>query len=161
MFAKAYPRQLSQLENSILLLKDELLKLREAATQLRGVDYSRLGVGVSSVPGSVMENRIIMQMKHEEKIQREIESLLKRKQTIISRIFRLDNPKYSRLLFLLYAKEQTLTEAADEIGISYDYARHIHQKALRDFARQTGTYTLQETTDKNESPIRDTEETVK
>lgn len=142
MTARTYLKQLSQLEDQIQLLEDELLKLREAATQIRGIDYSRTGGRDSPVPGSVLENRIIMQMEHEKKLQRELDSLIKTKQSIISRIFRLKNPKHSKLLYIIYAKERTLAEAADEMGLSYDYVRHIHQKALKDFGQQIAPRTL-------------------
>ncbi|MCI6998029.1 MAG: hypothetical protein MR936_14930 [Eubacterium sp.] len=66
-------------------------------------------------------------------IDEEINKLRNRQYETIKMIQSLHNVNHMQVLFKVYVQFKTVKIAADEIGISYQYAKEVHKKALAAF----------------------------
>lgn len=68
-----------------------------------------------------------------EQINREIDKFSDAKEQIIRQIRGLHNARYSQVLFKVYVQFKSLKVASSEMGMSYQYVRNLHKKALTRF----------------------------
>ncbi len=66
-------------------------------------------------------------------IDEEIASLWKKQDEVIKQIQGMHNAKYMQLLFKVYVQFKSIKEAFAEMGMTYQYVRELHKKALAAF----------------------------
>ena len=115
--AKQYLDQLRVIDTKINQKMEELADLMTAATSTGAIDYSKDRVQTS--PQNAQENRICKYVDLDAEINREIQEL--------------NVDYYIKILFKVYVQYKTVKDAANEIGLSYQYVRDLHKKALEAF----------------------------
>lgn len=135
MTAQQYLSQLETLDLKLRQKEKEIYDLKLMSTQA-----DRSGGKYSS--GSRQENYANRYMDLEKDVERQRLNLAREKNKIISEIQRLSDKRYVQLLFLRYVPDpaagrgRTLSEIADIMGYSHQYARELHAAALKAFAKK-------------------------
>lgn len=80
-----------------------------------------------------MGDNVAMAASIDEKIEKEISLLWKKQDEMIRQIQGMHNAKYMQLLFKVYVQEKSIKETAAEMGMTYQYVRNLHKKALAAF----------------------------
>lgn len=78
---------------------------------------------------SVVEKAVDLQNK----IEADIVKHMEQKEIIIGQIQGLHNVKFIQLLYKVYVQYKNLKVTASEMGMSYQYVREVHKKALEAF----------------------------
>lgn len=129
--AKQYLDQLRVIDTKINQKMEELADLMTAATSTGAIDYSKDRVQTS--PQNAQENRICKYVDLDAEINREIDEFVDIKHRVTKEIQELNVDYYIKILFKVYVQYKTVKDAANEIGLSYQYVRDLHKKALRAF----------------------------
>lgn len=129
--AKQYLVQLRLIDTKINQKMEELADLMTAATSTRAIDYSKDRVQTS--PQNAQENRVCKYVDLDAEINREIDEFIDIKHRITKEIQELNVDYYIKILFKVYVQYKTVKDAANEIGLSYQYVRDLHKKALKAF----------------------------
>lgn len=129
--AKQYLDQLRVIDTKINQKMEELADLMTAATSTGAIDYSKDRVQTS--PQNAQENRICKYVDLDAKINREIDEFVDIKHRVTEEIQELNVDYYIKILFKVYVQYKTVKDAANEIGLSYQYVRDLHKKALKAF----------------------------
>lgn len=129
--AKQYLDQLRVIDTKINQKMEELADLMTAATSTGAIDYSKDRVQTS--PQNAQENRICKYVDLDAKINREIDEFVDIKHRVTKEIQELNVDYYIKILFKVYVQYKTVKDAANEIGLSYQYVRDLHKKALKAF----------------------------
>lgn len=129
--AKQYLDQLRVIDTKINQKMEELADLMTAATSTGAIDYSKDRVQTS--PQNAQENRICKYVDLDAEINREIDEFVDIKHRVTKEIQELNVDYYIKILFKVYVQYKTVKDAANEIGLSYQYARDLHKKALKAF----------------------------
>lgn len=129
--AKQYLDQLRVIDTKINQKMEELADLMTAATSTGGIDYSKDRVQTS--PQNAQENRICKYVDLDAEINREIDEFVDIKHRVTKEIQELNVDYYIKILFKVYVQYKTVKDAANEIGLSYQYVRDLHKKALKAF----------------------------
>lgn len=129
--AKQYLDQLRVIDTKINQKMEELADLMTAATSTGAIDYSKDRVQTS--PQNAQENRICKYVDLDAEINREIDEFVDIKHRVTKEIQELNVDYYIKILFKVYVQYKTVKDAANEIGLSYQYVRDIHKKALKAF----------------------------
>lgn len=129
--AKQYLDQLRVIDTKINQKMEELADLMTAATSTGAIDYSKDRVQTS--PQNAQENRICKYVDLDAEINREIDEFVDIKHRITKEIQELNVDYYIKILFKVYVQYKTVKDAANEIGLSYQYVRDLHKKALEAF----------------------------
>ena len=129
--AKQYLDQLRVIDTKINQKTEELADLMTAATSTRAIDYSKDRVQTS--PQNAQENRICKYVDLDAEINREIDEFVDIKHRVTKEIQELNVDYYIKILFKVYVQFKTVKDAANEIGLSYQYVRDLHKKALKAF----------------------------
>lgn len=129
--AKQYLDQLSVIDTKINQKMEELADLMTAATSTGVIDYSKDRVQTS--PQNAQENRICKYVDLDAEINREIDEFVDIKHRVTKEIQELNVDYYIKILFKVYVQYKTVKDAANEIGLSYQYVRDLHKKALKAF----------------------------
>ncbi len=79
------------------------------------------------------ENPVSRIIDLEAEINNEIATFVGEKHKIINQIQGLKNTDYSSLLYDRYVKYKSLEQICVDMNFSYDYIRHMHGYALKDF----------------------------
>lgn len=129
--AKQYLEQLRVIDTKINQKMEELADLMTAATSTGAIDYSKERVQTS--PQNAQENRICKYVDLDAEINREIDEFVDIKHRVTKEIQELNVDYYIKILFKVYVQYKTVKDAANEIGLSYQYVRDLHKKALKAF----------------------------
>lgn len=129
--AKQYLDQLRVIDTKINQKMEELADLMTAATSTGAIDYSKDRVQTS--PQNAQENRICKYVDLDAEINREIDEFVDIKHRVTKEIQELNVDYYIKILFKVYVQYKTVKDAANEIGLSYQYVRDLHKKALEVF----------------------------
>lgn len=129
--AKQYLDQLRIIDTKINQKTEELADLMTAATSTGAIDYSKDRVQTS--PQNAQENRICKYVDLDAEINREIDEFVDIKHRVTKEIQELNVDYYIKILFKVYVQYKTVKDAANEIGLSYQYVRDLHKKALKAF----------------------------
>lgn len=129
--AKQYLDQLRVIDTKINQKTEELADLMTAATSTGAIDYSKDRVQTS--PQNAQENRICKYVDLDAEINREIDEFVDIKHRVTKEIQELNVDYYIKILFKVYVQYKTVKDAANEIGLSYQYVRDLHKKALEAF----------------------------
>ena len=129
--AKQYLDQLRVIDTKINRKMEELADLMTAATSTGAIDYSKDRVQTS--PQNAQENRICKYVDLDAEINREIDEFVDIKHRVTKEIQELNVDYYIKILFKVYVQYKTVKDAANEIGLSYQYVRDLHKKALKAF----------------------------
>ena len=129
--AKQYLDQLRVIDTKINQKMEELADLMTAATSTGAIDYSKDRVQTS--PQNAQENRICKYVDLNAEINREIDEFVNIKHRVTKEIQELNVDYYIKILFKVYVQYKTVKDTASEIGLSYQYVRDLHKKALKAF----------------------------
>lgn len=129
--AKQYLDQLRVIDTKINQKMEELADLMTAATSTGAIDYSKDRAQTSSQ--NAQENRICKYVDLDAEINREIDEFVDIKHRVTKEIQELNVDYYIKILFKVYVQYKTVKDAANEIGLSYQYVRDLHKKALEAF----------------------------
>lgn len=129
--AKQYLDQLKVIDTKINQKMEELSDLMTSATSTGAIDYSKDRVQTS--PMNAQENRICRYVDLDAEINREIDHFVDIKHQVTNEIQELNVDYYIKILFKVYVQYKTVKDAAQEIGLSYQYVRDLHKKALKAF----------------------------
>ncbi len=132
--AKEYLGQLEGLDISIRQDLERLGEMKTDACCPGGTDYSRDRVQ-APISGDKLGSQVTRYIAFNDYINMEIDRFSDAREQIISEIRGLHEPHYMRLLFKVYVQFKSLKVAADEMGMSYQYVRNLHKKALAEFER--------------------------
>lgn len=133
MKAKEYLQQLQRLDTVINQKIKEVHDLRLQAQSTGGIDYSKERVQTSPSGDAPFVKPICRIIDLEAEINAEIDRFVDEKHKIINQIQDLKNSDYIRLLFKRYVEFKSLERICVEMNFSYDYIKHLHGYALKDF----------------------------
>lgn len=133
MKAKEYLQQLQRLDTVINQKIKEVQALRVQARSTGGFDYSKERVQSSPSGDAPFVKTICRIIDLEAEINAEIDRFVDEKHKIINQIQGLKNSDYISLLFKRYVEFKSLERICVEMNFSYDYIKHLHGYALKDF----------------------------
>ena len=133
MKAKEYLQQLKRLDELINQKIKEVTDLRERATSVSGIDYSKDKVQTSPSGDAPFVKLIGKIADLEAEINAEIDSFVNEKHKIIKQIQSLKNADYISLLFKRYVEFKKFEIIAIEMNFTYQYVLELHGCALREF----------------------------
>ena len=133
MKAKEYLQQLQRLDTVINQKIKEVHDLRLQAQSTGGLDYSKERVQSSPSGDAPFVKPICRIIDLEAEINAEIDKFIDEKHKIINQIQSLKNSDYISLLFKRYVEFKSLERICVEMNFSYDYIKHLHGYALKDF----------------------------
>ena len=133
MNAKEYLLQVKKLD---LLIKNKLIEAQQWKDIALGVTANMGGERVqSSGTKSKMADALVKALDIESEINSLIDKLIDTKKEVIQTIERLSSPLQYDVLHLSYIQFMTLQEIADKYGMSYDWAKQTHKRALKNVQR--------------------------
>ena len=130
--AREYLEQLQELDINISQDLERLADMKTSACSTGGIDYSSDRVQTST-SGNNLCSQVTNYITLNEQINQEIDRFSDAKNLIIQQIRDLQNKYYIQVLFKVYVQYKNLKQASKEIGLSYQYVRNIHKKALKAF----------------------------
>lgn len=133
MKAKEYLQQLQRLDTVINQKIKEVHDLRLQAQSTGGIDYSKERVQTSPSGDAPFVKPICRIIDLEAEINAEIDKFVDEKHKIINQIQGLKNSDYISLLYKRYVEYKSLERICVEMNFSYDYIKHLHGYALKDF----------------------------
>lgn len=133
MKAKEYLQQLQRLDTVINQKIKEVQDLRVQMQSGGGIDYSKERVQSSPSGDAPFVKPICKIIDLEAEINAEIDKFVDEKHKIINQIQGLKNSNYISLLFKRYVEFKSLERICVEMNFSYDYIKHLHGYALKEF----------------------------
>ena len=134
MTAKQYLRQLSKLQHRIKILQEEIAERR---TRLESTTAPVLGDRVQTSPGGDRFADAIAILADKDLQRQELVWIYENmRDKIVDQILELDNDTQQKVLYERYVHEKYLKDIAREMSYSYDRICHIHGEALISFARK-------------------------
>ena len=130
--AEKYLQQLEVLDTNINQNLERLADMQINMCNVGGIDYSAERVQTSP-SGDSLCKAVTNYVDFNEQINREIDKFSDAKEQIIKQIRGLHNARYSQVLFKVYVQFKSLKVASGEMGMSYQYVRNLHKKALTRF----------------------------
>lgn len=134
MTTKEYLSQIQIMHHRIEEKKREIEELREMATCIGSLDYSKEPVK-NSPSGDAMVNAVARIVEAREQCAKIIVEYLEQKTVIANEINEMTNENYRQLLYKRYVEGKRLEQIAIEMNYNYDVARRMHGRALQDFAK--------------------------
>lgn len=131
MTAKTYLSQLEVIDTMINQDLDRLDEIKTIACSSGGIDYKDRVQ--ASTAGDTISNLVIRYMTLTEVITAEIDDFIDTKTRIIQEIRGLRHRNHIDILYKIYVQYKSVKTAAYEMGVSYQYARRLHQDAIRLF----------------------------
>ena len=129
MDAKAY---LSQVKKLDLLIKNKLIEKQQWKDIALGITANMDGERVqSSGTKSKMADALVKCIDIETEINNLIDKLIDTKKDVIQTIEELSSPLQYDVLHLHYIQFMTLQDIADKYGMSYDWAKQAHKRAVK------------------------------
>lgn len=133
MNAKEYLLQVKKLD---LLIKNKLIESQQWKDIALGITANMDGERVqSSGTKSKMADALVKSLDIESEINSLIDKLIDTKREVIQTIERLSSPLQYDVLHLSYIQFLTLQDIADKYGMSYDWAKQTHKRALKNVQR--------------------------
>ena len=133
MEAKEYLLQVKKLDT---MIKNKLIEKQQWKDIALGITANMDGERVqSSGTKSKMADALVKCIDIETEINSLIDKLIDTKKEVISVIERLSSPLQYDVLHLHYIQFVTLQEIADKYGMSYDWAKQAHKRALKNVQR--------------------------
>ncbi len=133
MKAKEYLQQLQRLDTVINQKIKEVRDLRLQTQSTGSIDYSKERVQTSPSGDAPFVKLIGRIIDLETEINAEINTFVDEKHKIINQIQGLKNVDYISLLYKRYVEYKSLKRICVEMNFSYDYIKHLHGYALKDF----------------------------
>lgn len=133
MKAKEYLQQLQRLDTVINQKIKEVDDLRLKSRSVGSIDYSKERVQTSPSGDAPFVKPICKIIDLEAEINAEIDKFVDEKHKIINQIQGLKNSDYISLLFKRYVEFKSLERICVEMNFSYDYIKHLHGYALKEF----------------------------
>lgn len=130
--AKRYLEQLEVIDIKINQHLERLEEMKTNAACTGAIDYSKDRVQTSLL-GDKLSNDVSRYIDFDAQINAEIDQFVDAKEQIIAEIQGLNVKKYIQVLFKRYVQYKSLKLTASEMGMSYQYVRNIHKKALASF----------------------------
>lgn len=130
--ARQYLTQLQELDTNINQDLERLEDMKTNACSTGGIDYSAERVQTSP-SGDSLCKAVTNYVAFNDEINAEIDRFSDAKEQIIKQIRGLHNARYSQVLFKVYVQFKSLKVASGEMGMSYQYVRNLHKKALTRF----------------------------
>lgn len=130
--AKEYLVKLRNADLKIQARRFELEQLKVLATCSGSLNTDKVNVKSSKAADS-MATKVIDYVDKEKELNEDINKLINLRHEVIDLIFKMDNNKYSELLFKRYVEYKHFERIACEMSFSYEWARHIHQEAIKAF----------------------------
>ena len=131
--AKEYLLQVKKLD---LLIKNKLIEKQQWKDIALGITAKMDGERVqSSGTKSKMADALVKCIDIETEINNLIDKLIDTKKEVIAVIERLSSPLQYDVLHMHYIQFITLQEIADKYGMSYDWAKQAHKRALKNVQR--------------------------
>ena len=133
MTAKEYLSGLEKIEVRIRQKMEERQELLERATSITttfGMDKVR-----SSPKHDKMAYFVAKVADLEEEIALIASNLLDERNMIVNQIHELDTPSHITLLYERYVHQKKFNQIANELNYSYEYVKHLHIRALKEFAK--------------------------
>lgn len=143
--AKEYLQQLKRLDILIKQKNKEVDNLRLKSKSTSSIDYSKEKVQTSPSGEASFVKLIGRIVDLETEISQEINIFVEEKHKIINQIQKLNNADYIRLLYKRYVEYKSLERICVEMDFSYDYIKHLHGCALKDFEDKFLNSTLNNT----------------
>ncbi|MCI8426874.1 MAG: hypothetical protein HFJ03_04950 [Lachnospira sp.] len=145
MKAKEYLQQLKRLDIVIKQKSKEVDDLHLKSKSIGSIDYSKERVQTSPSGEASFVKLIGRIVDLEAEISQEINNFIDEKHKIINQIQKLNNTDYIRLLYKRYVEYKSLEHICVEMDFSYDYIKHLHGCALKDFEDKILKSTLNST----------------
>ncbi len=143
--AKEYLQQLKRLDIVIKQKSKEVDDLHLKSKSIGSIDYSKERVQTSPSGEALFVKLIGRIVDLETEISQEINTFIDEKHKIINQIQKLNNTDYIRLLYKRYVEYKSLEHICVEMDFSYDYIKHLHRCALKDFEDKILKSTLNST----------------
>lgn len=131
--AKVYLQEIRRMDARIDQETDELSKLKERLSGVRGVDYSRPRVQSSPKSGDAPFVDDVVRITEMEK---ELNGLIDERLRRISQIQQMEDNKDVSLLYKRYVEGKSMQVIADEMYYNEGYIRQLHGTALRHFEKK-------------------------
>ena len=132
--AREYLKQLQEFDTNINQDLERLDDMKTSACSTGSIDYSAERVQTSP-SGDSLCKAVTNYVALNDEINAEIDRFADAKKQIIKQIRGLHHVRYSQMLFKVYVQFKSIKVVADEMCISYQYARVIHKKALAMFEK--------------------------
>ena len=133
MDAKEYLLQVKKLD---VLIKNKLIEKQQWKDIALGITANMDGERVqSSGTKSKMADALVKSIDVETEIDNLIDKLIDTKKEVIETIERLSSPLQYDVLHLHYIQFMPLQDIADKYGMSYDWAKQAHKRALKNVQR--------------------------
>lgn len=133
MTAKEYLQQLHRADVIIEQKMQEREELRARLSSIGSFDYSKDRVQTSPPGNAAYESSILRIVELENDINRRVDAYLYLKHKIIGEIHELENPDHIMILYKRYVEDKSLGCICTETYRSYNYIRHLHGCALKEF----------------------------
>lgn len=130
--AKQYLEQLEIIDVKIRQMEEELKSLRSDACSVSGVEYGREKVQ-SSRSNDPLGHAVTRYVALHDEIREGMNRFADIKHQVVKEIQSLNNANHIQVLFKVYVQYKSLKAASNEMGMSYQYVRKIHQSALDAF----------------------------
>lgn len=130
---KQYLLQVKLLNEKIQSNKETLDALR---AKLTDITNKLDDVKVQSSNQANFDETLADIIDTESKLNRDMCKYIRLKYKILSEINAMEDNTLSVILFKRYILGKSLNQIAKELNYSYDYLRHLHLKALREFKRR-------------------------
>lgn len=131
MNTKEYLMQLKHLRLAMQKVEEQISEIRNTMTQLSAIRYDK--EHVQQTPDDIMLNCIVRIEAAEEKYVNLLEQYNERYTIMLQQIEGMENELQKNILLLRYMYGLPLHIVADKLGYSFDWIRHVHQRALRTF----------------------------
>ena len=131
MTAKAYLRQLKQLENAVFTMREELERLRSKAESPEGTKYTAARVMYST--GDALENLVVKLTMLENALLEKMAEYEEKRQRIVGEILSLPEESHSKVLYAIYVEGLPLWKTAKRMHYSRSHINRVHGKALANF----------------------------
>ena len=132
---KEYLRQVHRLH----VLIEQRTAEREALKAfdgIGGIDYAEDRVQATRKSDAVFVKTVERLIMLDRQIAELIGEYSEKKNRIIGEIHRMEDPTYISVLYKRYVEFKALEDIASEMGYSYEYMRHLHGYALKDFGER-------------------------
>ena len=131
--AKEYLNQVKKLD---LQIKNKLIERQQWMDMALGISANMEGEKVqSSGSQSKMADAIVKCVDMEAEIDSLVDRLIDTKKEVIQTIEQLTSPLQYDVLHLHYIQFMTLQAIADKYGMSYDWAKQAHKRAVKNVQR--------------------------
>lgn len=133
MDAKEYLNQVKKLD---LQIKNKLIERQQWMDMALGITSNMEGERVqSSGAKSKMADAVVKIVDMESEVDALVDRLIDTKKDVIQTIEQLTSPLQYDVLHLHYIQFMTLQAIADKYGMSYDWAKQAHKRAVKNVQR--------------------------